>query len=90
MADYVDYTEQQFGSFIVQRLADVTDVYRRQNKTQKITEWQPCLRYPNATECVFIGRNKYWYCVCCACNAVDIIRSDHLSEKKCRCQKKNP
>ena len=88
MNDYKDYTGQRFDTFRVERLANVTDVCRRQDKEQKITKWQPCLRYPGAKECVFIDRHKYWYCVCCACGKIDIVRSDHLSEKTCQCQKK--
>lgn len=87
MADYVDYTGQQFGTLRVERLANVTDVCRRQDKSRKITEW--IKRKDGTKECVFISRNKYWYCVCCVCGKIDIVRSDHLLEKICRCQKKN-
>lgn len=86
MADYIDYTGQQFDTFKVERPANVTDVCRRQDKTRKITEW--ITRKNRDKECVFISRSKYWYCVCCVCKKINIVRSDHLSEKICRCQKK--
>ena len=83
MSDYADYTGQRFDTFRVERLANVTDVCRRQDKEQKITKW---ITHKTYKECVFIDRHKYWYCVCCACGKIDIIRSDHLLEKTCRCQ----
>ncbi|MCK5611638.1 hypothetical protein KAR91_57740 [Candidatus Pacearchaeota archaeon] len=84
MADYVDYTGKQFGTYVVERLANVTDICRRQDRSRKITEW---IEYDTHKECVFVGRHKYWYCVCIICGVVDIVRSDHLSEKTCKCQK---
>lgn len=84
MADYIDYIGQRFDTLKVERLANVTDVCRRQDKSRKITEW--ITREDGAKECVFISRNKYWYCVCTVCKKIDIVRSDHLSEKICRCQ----
>lgn len=84
MADYKDYTGQRFDTFRVERLANVTDVCRRQDKEQKITKL--VTHEDGAKECVFIDRHKYWYCVCCVCSKIDIVRSDHLSEKTCRCQ----
>lgn len=86
MADYVDYTGQRFDTFKVERLANVTDVCRRQDKSRKITEW--ITRKNGDRECVFISRNKYWYCVCCVCGKIGIVRADHLPEKTCQCQRK--
>ena len=87
----IDYTGQQFGSFMVERLANVTDVYCRQDKSRKITEWVSFNdNRGQGKECKFVGTHRYWYCVCCACSKVDIVRSDHLSEKTCRCQHYKP
>lgn len=88
MADYVDYVGKQFGTLLVKRLANVTDVCRRQDKSRKITEWVKFNDHRGqGQECLFIGRHKYWYCACVVCNAIHISRSDHLPEKICRCQK---
>lgn len=88
MAEYVDYTGKQFGHLVVMRLAQATDICHMQDKSRKIWEWVEFNdERGQGKEVKFIGRNKYWYCICNICDAVHIVRADHLGEKKCKCQK---
>lgn len=68
-------TNKMFGTLWVKHLATFDDLCQyKQKQVDNILNK--------------VNRNKYWYCVCTACQTVYVVRSDYLSRKICKCQKK--
>ena len=82
-----DYTNMIFGTIRAERPATAQDLARYVTRTE-VVRWTPWRgQGTKMLKRVAGNRNRYWYCVCTACDRVHVVRSDHLRGKRCRCQK---
>lgn len=79
----IDYTNKIFGTLWAQRLATFNDLCQHKQKTKRSR-----VAVDNVVNKKH--RNKYWYCICTACQKVHIVRSDYLNRKVCHCQHRKP
>ena len=82
-----DYTNMIFGTIRAERPATMRELSRSGARTE-IVRWTPWRgEGTKMLKRAASNRNRYWYCVCTACGKVYVVRSDHLCEKRCQCQR---